>query len=361
MKVLVPDGRRGRRGLLVAGALTGAALAGLGCLPTPEIHVPDFSPVVTTDAGSDAATGGGDLAMAAGWLLDGQVGAKDTLRAVWAADANLSEVYAVGHNGLILHRSGGTWQKESAQVAGKPLATNLYGLAVSAGTVYAVGEAGVILRRTGGSWMQEGQELATTASLFGVDVLTSGPSSGEVIVVGDGGLIARRQQNGVYMAEDTTALAGANLRAVAGAALDGLYAVGTGAVIAQRVADKWQLDPLPIDSGDRGNYLAVTQGTDGIFVAGEYARVLRRDVAKWVKEPAIAPMAPNFTHFYGLYAAPGALLAVGSSGVIQRRDSVTKAWSLDTTNVTAGLYGIAGAGATGAIVVGDQGTVLRRM
>lgn len=361
-RALVSLWRRGRFCIRVAGALAAPALAGLGCLPTPEIHVPDFSPVAPADAGSagDSASpdgAGGDLGMLAGWAVDAQVGAKDTLRAVWT-DAAQSQAYVVGHNGLLLHRSGGTWQKEQAQIAGKPLTTNLYAIAAaSTDVVYAVGAAGVILRRTGGTWMQEGQELATTSDLFGVAVL----ATGEVIVVGEGGFIARRQASGVYAAEVTTALGGASLRAVAGTTLDGLYAVGLGAVIAQRVADKWQLDPLPIDTADRGNYYAVTQGADGVFVAGEYARVLRRDVAKWTREAVIAPTPPNVTHFFGLYAAPGALWTVGTSGVIQRRDSATKMWSADPSNVSAALYGITGAGPTGAVAVGDQGTVLRRM
>ncbi len=358
---LAAPGRAVRRGLRVVGALTAAALAGLGCLPTPDIHVPDFAPVPTADAGSggdlqpDAARG--DLGSVAGWTLDAQTGAKDTLRAAWAADQGLGEVYVVGHNGLILHRSGGTWQKEQAQSAGKPITTNLYAVAAAApDVVYAAGDAGVILRRTGGTWTQEGQELMTTAALFGLAVL---PTK-EVVVVGDGGLIALRQTSGVYVAEDTTALGAASLRAVGGATLDGLYAVGLGAVIAQRAAGKWQLDPLPIDSADRGNYYAVAPGPDGVFVAGEYARVLRRDVAKWAAEATLAPMPPTVLHFFGLYAAPGELLAVGSSGTIQRRDSATKTWTLDPSGVTAGLYGIAGAGTRTALTVGEQGTLLRR-
>lgn len=361
--VLGEVGRPVRRGLRLAGALTAAALAGLGCLPTPEIHVPDFAPAPTADAGSGGdlqpdGGGGGDLGAVTGWALEAQIGAKDTLRAAWAADQALGEAYVVGHNGLILHRSGGTWQKEQAQSAGKPITTNLYAIAaVAPDIIYAAGDAGVILRRTGGTWTQEGQELATTAALFGLAVL---PSS-EVVVVGDGGLIARRQTSGVYIAEDTTALGAASLRAVAGATLDGLYAVGLGAVIAQRTAGKWQLDPLPIDSADRGNYYAVSPGPDGVFVAGEYTRVLRRDVAKWTAEPTVAPMPPTVVHLFGLYAAPGELLAVGGGGVIQRRDAATKTWTVDPSGVTTGLYGVAGAGARTALAVGEQGTLLRRL
>ena len=351
-----------RRSLRLAGALTAAALAGLGCLPTPEIHVPDFAPTPAVDAGSggdlqpDGA--GGDLGTVAGWALEAQVGAKDTLRAAWAADQALGEAYVVGHNGLILHRSGGTWQKEQAQSAGKPITTNLYAVAAAApDIVYAAGEAGVILRRTGGTWTQEGQELMTTAALFGLVVLPSG----EVVVVGDGGLIARRQTSGVYTAEDTTALGTASLRAVAGATLDGLYAVGLGAVIAQRTGGKWQLDPFPIDTADRGNYYAVSPGPDGVFVAGEYTRVLRRDVAKWTAEATVAPTPPTIVHLFGLYAAPGELLAVGGGGMIQRRDAAKKTWAVDPSGVTAGLYGIAGAGSRAALAVGEQGALLRRL
>jgi photosystem II stability/assembly factor-like uncharacterized protein len=347
--------------VLVAGVLAASTLAAAGCLPTPEIQVPDFSPAPTADAGTgtdlapvDGASG--DLGTMLRWSLDGQAVATDTLRAVWVADAALSQAYAVGHNGLLLRRNAGVWQKET--VTGKPITSNLYAIAAaSPDLVYAVGDAGVILRRAAGTWTQEGQELATTAGLFGVTVLTTG----EVIVVGDGGLVARRQLSGIYVAEDTTGLAGANLRAVTGTALDGLYAVGMGAVVAQRVAGKWQLDPLPIDTADRGNYYAVSQSPDGVFLAGEYTRVLRRDVAKWIHEPTLVPMPPTVTHFFGLYAAPGELFAVGSGGVIQHRDAASQTWSNEPSGVSTSLYGIVGASAKAALTVGEQGILLRRM
>lgn len=337
-----------------------STLAGAGCLPTPEIQVPDFSPAPSADAGADSAQPGGpgDLGTTLHWGLDGQGVATDTLRAVWVADAALSQAYAVGHNGLILHRSGGIWKKEQALSAGKPIVSNLYAVAaITPDLVYAVGDAGMILRRASNTWTQEGQELMNPAALFGVTVL----STGEVIVVGDGGLVARRQLSGIYVAEDTTGLSGANLRAVSGSAIDGLYAVGMGAVIAQRVAGKWQLDPFAIDPTDRGNYYAVSQSADGIFVAGEYTRVLRRDVAKWLHEATLVPPPPTVTHFFGLYAAPGELFAIGSTGTIQHRDAASQIWSVEPSGVTASLYGIVGASAKSAVTVGEQGTLLRRM
>ena len=339
----------------------------MGCLPSPDIQVPDFSPTPSVDAGLpaadlkpavDGAVPSADMAPAVRWMAEGQGVTTDTVRAVWAADAALSQAYAVGQNGLILHRSGGTWQKETAKTtAGNPITSNLYAVAaVTPDIVYAVGDAGVVIRRAAGVWTQEGQELMATTGLFGVTVITGG----EVIVVGDGGLVARRQTTGVYIGEDTTGIASANLRAVSGNLLDGLYAVGTGAVIARRVMDKWQLDTFPIDAADKGNYYAVTQSTDGVFVAGEYGRVLRRDTAKWAREATIAPAPPMMPHFYGLYAGTGELFAVGGMGTIQRRDAATKTWSVEPTGVSVNLYGVGGAG-TATLTVGEQGTLLRRM
>lgn len=347
-------------------AATLAASTASGCLPSPDIHVPDFSPVPSVDAGMPAADlrppgdlgTAPDLAPAVRWTTEAKGVTTDIVRSVWVGDIALNQVFAVGNNGLILHRTGGTWQKEVAMSAGKPVTANLYAVtAVTSDIVYAVGETGTILRRTAGTWVQEGAELMTTENLYGVTVVTSG----EVIVVGDNGLIGRRQAGlGVYIKEDTTGISGASLRAVTGTDLDQLYAVGTGAAIVQRVAGKWQFDPFVVDAADRGNYYAVTYGADGVFVAGEFGRVLRRDVTKWVREPTVAPMPPAMPHFYGVYAGAGEMFVVGGGGTVQHRDGVTKTWSTDPTGVTVNLYGVHGVN-NGVVAVGEQGTLLRRM
>jgi photosystem II stability/assembly factor-like uncharacterized protein len=358
-----------RRLFLRAGALVASAVAGAGCLPDPTIIVPDFSAPPPMDMGVPPADlshatpmdgPGADLLPSLKWAPDGAAVATDTVRAVWVADPALNQAFAVGQNGLILHRSGGVWTKEQAKDnGGKVITTNLYAVtAATPDTVYAVGEAGVILRRAGGTWTMEGSELMTTVALFGAAVV----DTGEVVVVGDGGLIARRQTTGIYVAEDTSALPGASFRAVAGGSLDKLVAVGMGGVIADRTGGKWQTDPGPIGATDNVNFYAISMGADGVFVAGEYGRVLRRDMTGWLREATLAPTPPAITHFYGLSnPAAGELFAVGSGGVVQRRDAKTQMWTLEGSGVSGDLYGVSGMALDSAVAVGVMGTVLKHL
>ena len=330
-----------------------------GCLPDPEIHVPDFGLPPVADLAMPVRMDGpsGDLG-APLWSADNQLASVETLRAAWVADPAISQAYVVGHNGTVLHRVGGDWKLEPVSDAGKPVKLNLYAVAAAGvDTVYAVGEAGVILRRVAGVWQREGKELGSLATLFGVTVLPSG----EVIAVGDAGTIVRRQTAGIWVPETTMGLGTTGFRAVAGTDADGLYAVGMGAVIAKRGMDKWELDPATIDLADRGNYYAVSSSSAGVFVAGEYGKVLRREASRWQREMLAGTAAPSPPHLFGLAMTASDLFVVGAGGLIQRRDMQTATWSNELSGGTSALYGVAGAGARSILTVGALGTVLRRL
>ena len=140
---------------MTAAVAVAAGMVPAGCLPDPEIHVPDFAvpQALLTDMAVPVSTDGpsGDLGSAK-WDPDTKVGATEALRAAWVVDPGLSEIYVVGLAGTILHRSGGDWKRELSGTT-----VDLYGVAGrSPDEVYAVGRDGVILRRSAGKWSIEG-------------------------------------------------------------------------------------------------------------------------------------------------------------------------------------------------------------
>jgi hypothetical protein len=331
----------------------------VACLPDPLISVPDLSPAGATDAGMmprlDAPAG--DLGSAK-WGLDGTVTAGPTLRAAWIADPGVSEAFIVGHGGAIFHRiSNGAWMAEASGTM-----ANLYAIAARSATeVFAVGENGIILRRAAGLWKIEGTELRLTSALFGVTAL----GNGEVVAVGDGGVVARRQAAGVWTLESSAALGTASLRAVFGDKLDGLYAVGLGSTIARRMAGAWQPDPTPVDAGGSGNYYAIAGTTDGteLHIAGEYGLLLHRakDGSRWQSEKLLPPMGMTAPlHLYSMYFQDGETIVAGAGGVVARRVQ-TGPFAVEPTGVASELFGLSGAGLRSMLVVGEKGTVLRRM
>lgn len=295
-----------------------------------------------------------DLGMA-GWLAEAGLGTAQTLRAAWAADAAASEVFVVGHAGLILRLASGTWQKESSGTD-----ANLYAVAArSPSEVYAVGDRGVILRRVSGTWQKEGAELASSSALFGLLVLPSG----EVVAVGDNGLIARRQTAGVWGAETSAALAGLSLRAVAGSRLDALVAVGLNSAIVRRSQLGWDKDPLPIEPSGRGNYYAVAENpADGSPIAvGEYGLVLTRLADRWQSEKRMPPGGMSAPlHLYGLSVVDGELFVVGAGGYIAHRLASGGAWTEEQSSTRSDLFAVSGSSLRGLVSVGDAGTLVRR-
>lgn len=338
----------------------GAVLAVGGCLPDPDIRLPDLSlggsAVDGGDAGMPRADGPRSDLGSASWQLDATAGAVQTLRAVWQSDASGGEIYAVGQAGLILHKSGaGAWQNEMSGTT-----QNLYAVvARSPAEVFAVGDRGVILRRTSGKWQAEGSELGSTAALFSAVAL----ASGEVVAVGDNGMVARRQTAGVWVSESAPALAGTALRAITGAKLEALTAVGMNSAIVRRGAMGWDKDPLPIDTAGRGNYYALVENpADGtVSACGEYGVVLTRLADRWAVEKRMPPSGMTAPlHLYALAIAEGELFVVGAGGYIAHRLATSGSWTEEQSPSRSDLFGLSGLTARSLIAVGDGGSLVRR-
>lgn len=333
-------------------ALLGPLLA-IGCLPDPDIKVPDFKPSGVVDlATSRLDAGPPPDSGRVSWLPDQSVRNGQTLRAIISDPTG--QVFAVGHVGTILRRGGSSWISEPAVDGAKVLTSNLYGAASSGSDLYAVGETGVVVKRTTDKWQQEAKELGLTTSLFAITATTGG----DLYAVGDAGTILRKPMGGVWSRDSIDAgLANADFRAVVVSPPDELLAVGLGGVIARRSAGKWSPDSVPVDAGDRGNYYGVVVTSESVFVAGEYGRVLRRDADKWRRESTV-PQSGQTVHFLALGASGSDLTVVGTLGTIQRRDGSTKTWTLEDSSTLLTLSGLSTAQPLRA--VGAQGTVVVR-
>ncbi len=352
--------RRILSGLLIAvGVSSLSSWAFWGCLPNPDISLPDLAVAGPAadggDGGANRMDGPRSDLGAAAWQPDSSLGTAQTLRAVWVSDAAASEIYVVGHGGVILHRSAGTWQKEASGTD-----ANLYAVAArSPSEVFAVGDRGTVLRRVSGTWMKEGSELATSTALFGVVVLPSG----DVVSVGDSGVVARRQTAGVWAAETAPALAGLSLRAVGGSRLDGLVAVGLNSAIVRRGQLGWDKDPLTIEAAARGNYYAVAVNpADGApIVAGEYGIVLSRLADRWQLETLRPPSGMTAPlHLYGLAVSDGELFVVGAAGYVAHRPATGGAFTEEVSGTRSDLFAVTGQGVRGLVAVGDTGALVRR-
>ena len=352
--------RRILSGLLIAvGVSSLSSWAVWGCLPNPDISLPDLAvggPAVDGgDGGAPRLDGPSSDLGAAAWQGDSSVGTAQTLRAAWASDAAASEIYVVGHGGVILHRSAGTWQKEASGTD-----ANLYAVAArSPNEIFVVGERGTILRRVSGTWMKEGSELSTSTHLFGAVVLPNG----DVVAVGDSGLVVRRPTAGVWAAETAPALAGLSLRAVGGSRLDGLVAVGLNSAIVRRGQLGWDKDPLTIEAAARGNYYAVVESpADGSpIVAGEYGLLLSRLSDRWQLETLRPPSGMTAPlHLYGLAVSDGELFVVGAGGYVAHRLVTGGRFTEEVSGTRSDLFAVTGPSVRGLVAVGDAGAVVRR-
>ncbi|HRI54474.1 MAG TPA: hypothetical protein PLW65_30250, partial [Pseudomonadota bacterium] len=165
------------------------------------------------------------------------------LTAAWAS-ATAGEYFVVGTTGRIfrVQGTGSSWLREGMGVT----PDSLFGIAgVGSGTsleAYAVGANGRVLHRLGGTWMVEADNLVS--SQLNSVWIGDGATSGEVFAVGDSGIVLHKQA-GAWSVERAPATA--QLTAVWGSGGD-LYAVGAGGTILHRKGGNWQTEAAGLTS-----------------------------------------------------------------------------------------------------------------
>jgi hypothetical protein len=278
--------------------------------PVPNALLAAFQPV---GAPGPLAVGEAGVALrrtAEGiWQLDAATGAAADLRGLWGTTA--AELVTIGDGGLILRRrelaGEGVWTPDASPTTADLNA--VWGRASH--DVYAVGGGGVVLHFDGEAWTGGPIEAARGAALHAI---WGDRGGGEIWVVGDGGLILRRQPRGIWAREPSGTPA--QLLALTGTENGTLYAAGEmGALLASAGDGRWH--PADgIGSGQASTLRAAWCDGSDVSIAGDMATVLRRTSSGWAAE-----RVQSQTDFYALVGTAAATLtAVGLSGTIFRRE-----------------------------------------
>jgi hypothetical protein len=235
---------------------------------------------------------------------------------VWGRSG--SDVFAVGSQScttdagytttcasIALRYDGATWTAMNTSLTKQPLVA-VWG---SPGAwVFAVGAGGTILRYDGGTW--KAMSSGTSEYLLGV----WGTSDQDVFAVGEKGTVVHYDGTGW---QPMTSGTSADLFAVWGSAASNVFAVGAGGTILRYDGATWQ----PMTSGTTQLLTGVWgRSAQDVTAVGYDGTILRFDGQSW---------------------APGATDARGPGG-----------------GGCASLYGVGGAVAGPAFVVGDQGVIL---
>ena len=260
------------------------------------------------------------------------------LTAVWAASA-AGEYYAVGTTGRMYHvlQGGLNWTREGMGVT----TDSLFGLA-GTGTgqtleLYAVGDNGRIVHRAGGTWTVEADNLVSS-QLNSVWV-GEGTAAGEVFAVGNSGTVLHKQGTAWAIEKPPTT---AQLTAAWGYGPD-LYVVGAAGTILHRKGGNWQ----PEGVGLTGELLAALWGTVHggqitLYAAGNFGTLLRLDNGAWQALSSRVTANP----LGGVWARnPGEVYAAGSGGLILRRSGTAAqgTWATVASGVTtAALNAVTG-------------------
>jgi hypothetical protein len=264
-------------------------------------------------------------------------GISGTLWGVWGRGPN--DVLAVGDD--VLHWDGASWRVMAAStgylsVSGTP-----------SGDAFAAGYPDPIAR-----FVKTGWTAPSAASPTGVLDGVWGSGSGDVHVVGDGGI--SRWDGQAWATEDETP----GLKAVWGAASDDVFAVGQGGAILHSDGTGWTAMASGVTSpsftffdvwGSRHD------GVDDVFVVGntgDPSVVLRGDGTSW----SAFPMMPRT----GLDAIWGSrfddVFAVGNHGAIVHFDGST--WTTMDSTTNSHFFDVWGSGPADVYAVGDFGTIV---
>ena len=262
------------------------------------------------------------------------------------SSAELFDVYASGKGVYAVAAGGYIWEYKSAigwtaldvDVNGYDL-RGLWGQGKQEEMVLvAVGEAGVVARYEQEVWTVE--DLGTD-SFEGVD----GVDENDVYVVGWGGVYHYEFGTWTYESQPDDE----RLNDVF-AHPDGVFAVGEGGAIVQRIGGAW----LAMESPTTENLYSVSGSSgDDVWAVGVDGTVLHYDGDAWLQTNS-----PTDFTLWDLYApASDAVYAVGSGGEAYVFDG--SGWAELETGVVNNLYGVDGSVETAAWAVGNSGMALQ--
>lgn len=291
------------------------------------------------------------------WAREGAGVTTDSLFGVTGMGGGAgADVYAVGANGRIVHRSGGSWMVEADNMVTQQL--NAVWMNAGTGEVFAAGDGGVVLRKKMNAWMPEKPPTsAQLTALWG--------TATDVWAVGARGTVLHRDQAGTWQAEPTAMLTGELLSALWGTERDGqatVYAVGNLGTILRRDKGTWQAVSQRVTTSALSSVWA--RGPEEVYAVGSDGAIFVRSGAgaqgRWSQVTTV-PTTSSFNAVAGYSASPSGsadVYAVGTDGTIVHKTGAT--WAIEGAALTSGELTAVWVGADSVYVVGRGGRVFRR-
>ena len=237
------------------------------------------------------------------WLAEAKGLTTADLSGVFAVSAD--EVYAVGSRGTLLARSNGVWAVEGAGIT----ATDLNGVFSDGTTVYAVGAGTWLERPTGVSGQWSRLTPPTSAPLLAI---TGKPDGSEVWAAGFACTVLRKA-SGHFSLESVPGCNGDSFFSAWESPEGDLYLGTDFGTLFHKRADVWSLEFL---GGNPEIVSSITGFGSDVFASCLDLTLYHRTAGSWRSE------AMNLTSHYvnSLWAAPGGnVYAVGGNGLVWHR------------------------------------------
>ena len=324
-----------------------------------------YVPPPGVDAGTEPSADGStpsrdfgpafDLAPQSIWVAERfQTPTSGVIKSVWGVTSPGYDIFAVGDNGGIWHKSGkgAAWASETS-----PTTSVLYSVSgSSADDVWAVGD-GVMLHRTGGQWSVFPQP-GGPFTLRSVSVL----SATEAYAVGNNATSGFPQillWNGSgWNLEGFEAPSTIAMTAVSAYQTGQAYAVGNPGGLYHRVNNFWQAVTTTMDSFTGISWPAANTGG---YIASQ---TLNREEQFLYPDGTIIPLGDGFGPLNAVFAiAPEQAWFVGDNGRIAHTwaDLAGRQWETveEKSGTTSSLRAVWAAAADDIYACGDDGTILR--
>jgi hypothetical protein len=293
------------------------------------------------------------------WMVEANNMSSSQLNSVWLNPAT-NEVFAVGSNATVLHKQGANWAAETP-----PVTTTLTGVWGSGSDVFAVGANGTLLHRTGAnSWQAEGAGL--TGELLTAVWGTVHNGQPTVYAVGNFGTILSRD-GGTWQALSSR-VTKTTLNALWTRSPGEIYAVGNGGVILRRSGTAGVGTWTPVAAGVTtesltavSGYAAGLSGEAEVYAVGTTGTIVHKSGLFWTIDGGFL----TNQDLNGVWAGNNSVYVVGLGGRMYHKTMNT--WNIElgpgNKAVTNDLFAVWGTGTgTGEVVyvVGDNGLILRR-
>lgn len=257
----------------------------------------------------------------------------------------LLDIWGIGPGSLWIAGAGGTLLRRTPQgwtVASTGVREEIWGIGgASLGDVVAVGQNGLILESSDSGITWQKRPSPTARTLFAV---ASDPD-GRVVAVGSGGAILLRDHSTWRTASSPTPF---NLFDVRSNGAGRFTILGDGGTILEGDGETWH---RVVVAGARENLRAVT-GPPGQRTAVGWMGTILTESTGWGTVVAGGTL-------YAVHLPPrGAALAVGTGGLAF--ENVGGGWTPTSIPTPTSLYDIAGPTGDDRIAVGDSGTIMRQ-